>query len=329
MSLATSFSQIGTVACRRRNVSSSSTTLRKAGILPSKSRTPILQLPAANWEARRKTAVVRAAAESGDVIDAEIAESPYTDSEELTPEPSTEPITQRIVVLGGNGFVGSAVCRAALQRGLRVTSVNRSGSPTTGEAWIGDVEWTSGDVFNEESWVNVLQGATAVVSCIGGFGSNADMERINGDATIAAVDAAAAAMVPRFVFVAVHDYNIPAGLKTQIGYFDGKQRAEESVFSTYPEGGVVLKPGFIYGDRVVPELNNITVPLGLAGEPLKELLKIELVKNIASKIEDFPASDVLLVPPVSVDAVATAAVQAATDKGINGILDVAAIEEFN
>eukprot|EP00854_Cymbomonas_tetramitiformis_P009201 gene9201-10905_t len=240
-------------------------------------------------------------------------QSPYVYSEESTPEPPTEPMTQRIVVLGGNGFVGSAVCRAALQSGLRVTSVNRSGPPTTGEAWIGDVEWTSGDVFNEESWVNVLQGATAVVSCIGGFGSNADMERINGDATIAAIDSAATAMVPRFVFVAVHDYNIPAEFKNQIGYF----------------GGVVLKPGFIYGDRVVPELNNVTLPLGLAGEPLKELLKIELVKNITSKIADIPASDVLLVPPVSVDAVAAAAVQAAIDKGINGVLDVAAIEEFN
>ncbi|KAK3264491.1 hypothetical protein CYMTET_26773 [Cymbomonas tetramitiformis] len=312
-------------------------------MLPSTSRTTLFQLPAANWEIRRKTAVVRAAAESGDVIDAEIAEasrlnrllftpillSPYVYSEESTPEPPTEPMTQRIVVLGGNGFVGSAVCRAALQSGLRVTSVNRSGPPTTGEAWIGDVEWTSGDVFNEESWVNVLQGATAVVSCIGGFGSNADMERINGDATIAAIDSAATAMVPRFVFVAVHDYNIPAEFKNQIGYFDGKQRAEESVFSMYPEGGVVLKPGFIYGDRVVPELNNVTLPLGLAGEPLKELLKIELVKNITSKIADIPASDVLLVPPVSVDAVAAAAVQAAIDKGINGVLDVAAIEEFN
>ncbi|EEB87884.1 hypothetical protein MPER_14573 [Moniliophthora perniciosa FA553] len=30
---------------------------------------------------------------------------------------------QKILVLGGNGFIGSAVCRAALARGMEVTSV--------------------------------------------------------------------------------------------------------------------------------------------------------------------------------------------------------------
>jgi hypothetical protein len=45
------------------------------------------------------------------------------------------------------------------------------------------------------------------------------MERICGDATIAGVEAALAAGVPRFVFVSVHDYNIPSALKDQSGYF--------------------------------------------------------------------------------------------------------------
>ncbi|KAK0483697.1 mitochondrial protein [Armillaria novae-zelandiae] len=36
---------------------------------------------------------------------------------------------KKILVVGGNGFIGSAVCRAALTRGMQVTSVSSSGRP--------------------------------------------------------------------------------------------------------------------------------------------------------------------------------------------------------
>jgi nucleoside-diphosphate-sugar epimerase len=101
------------------------------------------------------------------------------------------------------------------------TPRRRSGTPqgVSGE-WVNQVEWVRADVLDEASWSFCLEGAAAVVSCVGGFApSAADMERICGDATIAGVEAAAAAGVPRFVFVSVHDYNIPGSLKDQSGYF--------------------------------------------------------------------------------------------------------------
>ena len=61
-----------------------------------------------------------------------------------------------VLVLGGNGFVGSAVCSAALDAGLRVSSLSRSGRPGWVDKldaaeqethWAGQVEWKSGDVF--------------------------------------------------------------------------------------------------------------------------------------------------------------------------------------
>lgn len=48
----------------------------------------------------------------------------------------------------------------------------------------------TGDVFDEKSWLPALEGATGVVSCIGAFGSNAFMERINGDANVHAAEVA-------------------------------------------------------------------------------------------------------------------------------------------
>lgn len=48
----------------------------------------------------------------------------------------------------------------------------------------------TGDVFDEKTWAKELEGASGVVSCIGAFGSNAFMERINGDANVHAAEVA-------------------------------------------------------------------------------------------------------------------------------------------
>jgi TPP-dependent indolepyruvate ferredoxin oxidoreductase alpha subunit len=48
-------------------------------------------------------------------------------------------------------------------------------------------------------------------------------------ADISQVGAAVEVGVPRFIFVSVHDYNIPEFLKEKSGYFSGKKRAEEAV----------------------------------------------------------------------------------------------------
>lgn len=47
----------------------------------------------------------------------------------------------------------------------------------------------AGDVFYV-NWDEVLGGATAVVSTIGGFGNEEQMKRINGEANVVAVNAA-------------------------------------------------------------------------------------------------------------------------------------------
>uniref|UniRef100_A0A2C9U3X2 NAD-dependent epimerase/dehydratase domain-containing protein n=1 Tax=Manihot esculenta TaxID=3983 RepID=A0A2C9U3X2_MANES len=97
--------------------------------------------------------------------------------------------TERVVVLGGNGFVGSAICKAAVSKGIEVISLNRSGRPTYPGSWVDQVTWISGDVFYA-NWDEVLVGATAVVSTLGGVGSEEQMLRINGEANITAVNAA-------------------------------------------------------------------------------------------------------------------------------------------
>lgn len=48
----------------------------------------------------------------------------------------------KLVVFGGNGYVGSRVCQQGLQMGAAVVSVNRSGRPRNLRGdWLDQVEW--------------------------------------------------------------------------------------------------------------------------------------------------------------------------------------------
>ncbi|CAH9074111.1 unnamed protein product [Cuscuta epithymum] len=229
--------------------------------------------------------------------------------------------SERIVVLGGSGFVGSAICKAAVSKGVEVISLSRSGRPSYADSWLDQVTWISGDIFNA-NWDDFLGGATAVVSALGGFGSEEQMLRINGEANVVAVRAAKDYGVPKFILISVHDYNIPSFLKTS-GYFTGKKKAEAEILSKYPNSGVVLRPGFIYGKRRVA--NGFEIPLDLIGEPMERFLS--MVEEYTRPLSSIPTSDLLLAPPISVDDVASAAVNAVTDDECFGVFTIEQIKE--
>lgn len=228
--------------------------------------------------------------------------------------------SERIVVLGGSGFVGSAICKAAVSKGVEVISLSRSGRPSYSESWVDQVTWISGDVFYV-NWDDVLVGATAVVSTLGGFGSEEQMKRINGEANVVAVNAAKDYGIPKFILISVHDYNLPSFLLSS-GYFTGKRKAESEVLSKYPNSGVVLRPGFIYGKRKV---DGFEIPLDLIGQPIERILSA--VENFTKPLSSLPASDLLLAPPVSVDDVAYATINAVTDDDCFGVFTIEQIKE--
>lgn len=229
-------------------------------------------------------------------------------------------ISEKIVVLGGNGFVGSAICKAAVSKGIEVISLNRSGRPAYSDSWIDQVTWISGDVFYV-NWDEVLPGATAVVSTLGGFGSEEQMRKINGEANVVAVNAAKEYGIPKFILISVHDYNLPSFLLSS-GYFTGKRKAESEVLSKFPSSGIVLRPGFIYGKRRV---DGFEIPLDLVGEPAERILKS--VENFTKPLSALPASDLLLAPPVSVDDVALAVINGVTDDDFFGVFTIDQIKE--
>nr|DAD17876.1 TPA_asm: hypothetical protein HUJ06_019339 [Nelumbo nucifera] len=117
------------------------------------------------------------------------------------------------------------------------------------------------------------------------------MKRINGEANILAVGAA-------------------------------KDFAESEVLSKYPNSGVILRPGFIYGKRKV---NGFEIPLDLIGEPVERILRA--TENFTKPLNSLPASDIFLAPPVSVDNVALAVINAVTDDDFFGVFTIEQIKE--
>ena len=82
---------------------------------------------------------------------------------------------KKLVVCGGNGFLGSRICKAAAHRGWAVTSISRSGVPNWSSVtsspnapdWSTSVSWQKGDVMDPASYTQHLDGATAVIHSMG------------------------------------------------------------------------------------------------------------------------------------------------------------------
>lgn len=234
-----------------------------------------------------------------------------------------------VLVFGGNGFVGSSVCRAALASGVGVVSVNRSGRPRTQAEWAEKVRWVEGSALDPSTYEAVLEGALGAVSCVGTFGSNSKMYEVCGTANIRAIEACRQASVPRFAFLSAHNFGFPKPILA--GYVEGKRAAEQALFAQYGSDGLALRPGMIYGPRRVDTLG-ITLPLGIIGAPLETLLAIPPLQGISQTLMHVPIVGAPFVPPVSVDSVGQAAVSFVLGEDVpsrEGVMDAWQIREMD
>ncbi|KAK0661253.1 hypothetical protein QBC41DRAFT_235951 [Cercophora samala] len=80
--------------------------------------------------------------------------------------------TKRLIVFGGNGFLGSRICRSAVARNWEVISISRSGQPhwppsTPPPSWSSSVTWQKGDIFNPQTYLPFLPSTTYIVHTLG------------------------------------------------------------------------------------------------------------------------------------------------------------------
>ncbi|EJU05569.1 NADP-binding protein [Dacryopinax primogenitus] len=81
-------------------------------------------------------------------------------------------MAQHLLVVGGNGFLGSNVCRGAVAKGWKVTSISKSGNPYLtpsghSPAWTNQVSWNAASANEPKTYAHLLPGVTSVVQTVG------------------------------------------------------------------------------------------------------------------------------------------------------------------
>ncbi len=71
----------------------------------------------------------------------------------------------RVLVLGGSGLTGGLVVRQALAEGVEVAVLSRAVRPPAG--FPTDAEWFTGDALDPADLARALDGADAVIHCLG------------------------------------------------------------------------------------------------------------------------------------------------------------------
>ena len=187
-----------------------------------------------------------------------------------------------------------------------------------------------GDVFDKAAREDAMSDVDVVVSTIGAFGSNEFMERICGDATIEAVRTAKEKGVQKFGFVSsaqVYEGSVGLNLPKSMpmhGYFQGKYKAENELLESYPDSHVILRPGFIYGPRIVGPLGSI--PLQMIGAPASFVGT--QMGPLSSLIQSIPFVGKECSSMVPVESVGKAMVESIVSQSEGVILDADKIRQF-
>jgi uncharacterized protein YbjT (DUF2867 family) len=195
---------------------------------------------------------------------------------------------REVLVTGGTGFLGKAVCRALIARGYLPRLLVRIGSEGTIPDDIrGASRVTPGDITNRESVENAAQSTNAIVHLAGIIrevpGKDVTFEKVHGEGTRNAVHAAKRWRIPRFVHVSA----LGAAPGSPGRYFDSKGKAEEIVRQS-GLAWTIFRPSGIFGpgDRFIGELERAlhrtpVLPVPGDGEfPLQPVFVGDVVKGI-------------------------------------------------
>eukprot|EP00898_Chlorokybus_atmophyticus_P000770 jgi/Chlat1/1694/Chrsp127S01925 len=184
----------------------------------------------------------------------------------------------RIGVVGGTGFVGRALCKAGIKRGLDVVSVSLQGCyPYSGHQfsqfqgaltpfWADSVVWRRVDVCKPTAipaLEKALQGCSAILHAVGTFKDdrqypNRTLEDVNIVSVRNTLKAAEHIGASSFVLVSAIS-SPPLAHQDAVA---SKRKAESLLESTRGLSTSVLRPGFLYGmERVGKELLSHFVPL--------------------------------------------------------------------
>lgn len=146
-----------------------------------------------------------------------------------------------VAITGATGFVGQALIDRALDAGFEVRALTRREQPARK-----GVVWINGDLANARALNRLMKGAEAVIHVAGVINAPdaAAFEDGNVSGTLAVIEAARKAGVPRFVFVS----SLSAREPKLSDYGASKAKAEKLVKASGLDWTIVRPPA-IYGPR--------------------------------------------------------------------------------
>lgn len=153
-----------------------------------------------------------------------------------------------VVVFGGSGFVGTQVVRALAKRGKRVRVPMRRphlGHELRVTGDVGQVQLVQANVRFPDSIAAALEGADAVVNCVGLLSEKGPQtfSAVQAEGAEAIAKAATARGIERFVQVSAI-----ADVKSGARYARTKAAAEDAVRAAVPSA-TILRPSLVFGSE--------------------------------------------------------------------------------
>jgi len=167
--------------------------------------------------------------------------------------------TSKVIIFGGNGFVGTTIAEVLVQGNITPVCVSRTGSKPQHlqtQDWAKQVAWVRGDANKPDP--ALFENVQAVISLVGTppvptFSKSAYQRQLdnNSKPNLAVINATLASGVTRLVILGAH---IPALINTdKFAYAKGKrlclEAAQEFASCSDKHTAVVLQPSAIYGIR--------------------------------------------------------------------------------
>lgn len=78
-------------------------------------------------------------------------------------------MAQPIIIFGGSGFIGQAVCYEAIKRQIPVISISKHGKPRQTKPWMSHplMTWKAIDIFSTDSWHIDIANSIGCINLIG------------------------------------------------------------------------------------------------------------------------------------------------------------------
>lgn len=151
----------------------------------------------------------------------------------------------RVLILGGNGLIGSAVTFALARRGHGLVAIGRDIAAASRR--MPEIDWRSADVSrftNVEAWYPWLEGMDAIVNCAGALqdGARDDVKALQETAMLALYAAAKTSGIGLLVQISART----DGAAAESHFLSSKRVADE----TLAQSGtpfVVLRPALVIG----------------------------------------------------------------------------------